>query len=237
MSYLAVTKFEKYQHYKNRRPTWIKFYVALLDPKHPLNELPVSTRYLFDRLLLLAAEYNNAIPNDSELLANMLRMSSNDVREGLAELQEGRWIKETRTKRRASKDAPETHRICTARVRVRGKELTGPRDLVWDALVEQLGEPQTKSERGRFNRAVKELKEIEAEPEEVGRRCALYRTRWPNVTLTPQALTANWTILEPKLAEVVPVEHVVDLPNVSEEERAQNLERLQGIVSTMGRSI
>ena len=108
MSYLSVTKFSAHQHYRDRRPPWVKFYVALLDPHHPMNELPVSTRYLFDRLLLLAAEYDNAIPNDSELIAKLLRMKPRECREGLAHLEKGRWIKRTRTRRRASKPASQT---------------------------------------------------------------------------------------------------------------------------------
>ena len=110
MSYLSIAKFNTYQHYKSRRPSWVKFYVTLLDTKHPLNALPVSTRYLFDRLLLLAANYDNAIPNDSELIAKLLCMDPEDCREGLAQLQKGRWIKATRSARRASKPASGTSR-------------------------------------------------------------------------------------------------------------------------------
>lgn len=105
MSYIAITKFSQHQHYKNRRPPWVKFYVSLLDPHHPINALPIATRYLFDRLLLLAANYDNAIPNDFELIARLLRMPPRACREGLAELEQGRWIKVTRTPRRASKVA------------------------------------------------------------------------------------------------------------------------------------
>lgn len=105
MSYLAVTKLSTYQHYKNRRPPWVKLYTTLLDVNHPLNKLPVPTRYLFDRMLLLAANYDNAIPNDSELIAKLLRMDPEQCREGIEQLLQGRWIVERRTKRRASKPA------------------------------------------------------------------------------------------------------------------------------------
>lgn len=105
MGYLAVAKLSTYQHYKNRRPPWVKLYTTLLDVNHPLNQLPVTTRYLFDRMLLLAANYDNAIPNDSELLAKLLRMEPRDCREGIEQLLQGRWIVERQTKRRASKPA------------------------------------------------------------------------------------------------------------------------------------
>jgi hypothetical protein len=103
VSYLSVTNWNKYQHYRNRKPSWIKFHVTLNDQSNPINKLPISHRYLFDRLLLVAAEYANSIPNDSELIARLVGMSSRDCREGLANLQKGRWIKETKSKRRASK--------------------------------------------------------------------------------------------------------------------------------------
>lgn len=102
-TYLRVTKWDRYQHYKNRRPPWIKFYTDLLHPFNKINDLPVPTRYLFDRLLLLAAEYDNAIPNDSELIANLLRMETEDVTNGIQQLVKGRWIQATSSKRRASK--------------------------------------------------------------------------------------------------------------------------------------
>ncbi len=105
MSYLAVTKLGKYQHYKNRNPPWVKLHTTLLDVNHPMNQLPVATRYLFDRMLLLAANYDNSIPNDSELIAKLLRMEPRECREGIEQLLKGRWIVERRTKRRASKPA------------------------------------------------------------------------------------------------------------------------------------
>lgn len=136
MNYLSVCKFSEYQHYKNRKPPWIKFYVTLLDPHHPLNELPITTRYLFDRLLLLAAEYDNAIPNDSELIAKLLRMPPRACREGLAELMKGRWIKATRTKRRASKAASKIAPTETETEREEEKEISKSSNGYVDATAE-----------------------------------------------------------------------------------------------------
>ena len=42
-----------------------------------------------------------------------------------------------------------------------------PRDEVWDALEEAFGKVRTPSERGRRNRAVRELREAQATPEEI----------------------------------------------------------------------
>jgi hypothetical protein len=87
------------------------------------------------------------------------------------------------------------------------------RRLLFCALVEEwLGHPYeavadrlTRSERGRVNRAVAELRAVGVDdPDEIHRRALIYRVRFPGCPVTPQALTANWTVCgEPpeKLAE------------------------------------
>lgn len=104
MSYLRVRNWERFQHYRDRRPPWVKFYVELLDDSE-IRALPLPTRFLLCQLLLLAARHDNAIANDFEAIANDLRMKPEDVREGLAKLLTMRWLQETRTPRRASKPA------------------------------------------------------------------------------------------------------------------------------------
>lgn len=72
------------------------------------------------------------------------------------------------------------------------------RDPVWDALTAELGAaPSTRSERGRWNRAAKELREAGATADDIRSRCAIYRRRWPEVSLTPTALSSNWGSLQP----------------------------------------
>lgn len=74
-------------------------------------------------------------------------------------------------------------------------------DLLWEAWVmlayRKLTPILTKSERGRINSALKELREIGATPEELKRKWAAYKTKWPKLgdpTIT--ALTGNWNSLE-----------------------------------------
>ena len=69
------------------------------------------------------------------------------------------------------------------------------RDELWDILAIELGEPGTASERGRRNKALKELREVGATPEEIRRRLGEYRKRWPKIDVTATALAANWTQL------------------------------------------
>src|SRR5215831_5860588 len=101
-TWLRVRNFAALQHDKNRPDNpWIRFYVRTLDDEE-LNALPVATRLLFDRLLLLAQRFANAIPNDYERIAKLTCIDQKLTREGLAQLLKGRWIEVTRTPRRVN---------------------------------------------------------------------------------------------------------------------------------------
>ena len=105
MTYLRVRKFSELQHYADRPDNpWIKLYVRLLDDEE-LNALPITTRLLWDRLLLLAQRYANAIPNDPERLAKITCIPTRNVREGITHLLKGGWLSQTNSPRRASKPA------------------------------------------------------------------------------------------------------------------------------------
>jgi len=69
-------------------------------------------------------------------------------------------------------------------------------DEVWDAVIGACGltdHSPTASERGAWNRAVKEMKAAGATPAEISRRARAYRKAWPGVSLTPQALARHWS--------------------------------------------
>jgi len=69
-------------------------------------------------------------------------------------------------------------------------------DVLWDRLVQIIGEePKTKSERGRWNHALKEMRDAQATPDQLTQVALSYRKTWPEMTLTPTALVANWTVL------------------------------------------
>lgn len=54
----------------------------------------------------------------------------------------------------------------------------------------------TTSERGRINKALKELREIQATPEQLSEKYRAYQKKWPNIgkpSLT--ALVGNWNRL------------------------------------------
>jgi len=69
------------------------------------------------------------------------------------------------------------------------------KDPLWDTFTAELGEPATKSERGRRNNALKQLREIEATPDQLQSRIRAYRDRWPGIDCTETAIVANWTLL------------------------------------------
>lgn len=74
------------------------------------------------------------------------------------------------------------------------------RDLLAEALAHglhvNLSDKWTKDARGRFNAALKQLREAEATPDQVRARCDRWRAQHPErSTWTPQAITGNWGLL------------------------------------------
>jgi len=70
-----------------------------------------------------------------------------------------------------------------------------PRNEIWDALTEECGwtEKLTKSQQGRVAAAVKELRDVGATPDEIRKRARNYRAKYPNMDITPTAISANWS--------------------------------------------
>lgn len=78
------------------------------------------------------------------------------------------------------------------------------RDEVFEALFEcffripyasDIAARLTTTERGRLNRAARELREVGATPDDVRVRWDAAVVRWPKITMTPTALAANWSSL------------------------------------------
>lgn len=107
MKYLRVRNFWDYQNADvwkkaqankggHRHPPWCKLHVARdfeLDAQRPI------VRLVFYELLRLATVHANAIPNDSQAIANAISMRSQDVSHALEKLLKGGWLSETRTPR------------------------------------------------------------------------------------------------------------------------------------------
>lgn len=69
-----------------------------------------------------------------------------------------------------------------------------PRDPIWDGFAEWLGtHPATRDERGKWNRAVKQLREIGVDSStEVVRRGRRYQAKYQGVAPTPLGLVGHW---------------------------------------------
>lgn len=85
---------------------------------------------------------------------------------------------------------------------VTAKAVTPKRDDLWDVLTDELGEVGTPSERGRRNKALKELRLVGASADELRRRIGVYRKKWPGVEVTATALAANWSLLDGTVTEL-----------------------------------
>lgn len=156
--YYRVTNWERYQHYGQRNPPWIKFYTSLLDDED-LTSLPIPTQLLFDRLLLLAARTGNTLKIDSKLLSNDLRLPLRVVQQGLPLLVKGGWIKESAasTRKRANASTRREEKKELSPTVVEGESSSSPYTDEPDALGLEGRAPDSSSSNGHL-------------PEEVMRR-------------------------------------------------------------------
>lgn len=92
---LRVKDWARFQHYKHRKPPWIRLYRKLLDDL-AWHRLPLASRALAPMLWLLASETQEGkIEGDSDTLAFRLRIASIDFDEALKPLLSGGWLIES----------------------------------------------------------------------------------------------------------------------------------------------
>lgn len=72
MQYLRVINFEKFQHYKDRHPTWIKLYRDLWSDQR-FTRLTEFERYCLVSFFMIASQNNNQIPFDDKWLRGEVR--------------------------------------------------------------------------------------------------------------------------------------------------------------------
>lgn len=72
--FICVKNFEKFQHYKEPNPVWIKFYVSVLDDTEITRLSDAAQAQLF-RFWLLASRHNNRIPYDLRHLKQQIKPS------------------------------------------------------------------------------------------------------------------------------------------------------------------
>ena len=78
MQYLRVKNFDKYQHYKDRNPPWVKLYRCILND-YEFCQLPIPSRLVYVFCIILASESDNRIPHDYRFLSGRCAMEVNEV--------------------------------------------------------------------------------------------------------------------------------------------------------------
>ncbi len=73
-SLISVKNFERFQHYKDRCPKWIKLYNELLDD-YAFGCLPDASKMHLIAIWLLASRSNNLVPNDPKWIAGRINAS------------------------------------------------------------------------------------------------------------------------------------------------------------------
>jgi hypothetical protein len=90
MRYLRVRNFEKYQHYKDRQPPWIKLYRDLW--KDDMFEALTETeRYFLISLFIVASQHDNRIPDNQVWLKEELKTTR---RVPIQRLVDTKWFEE-----------------------------------------------------------------------------------------------------------------------------------------------
>lgn len=82
MTWLSIKNWGSFQHYKDRRPPWIKLYEELLDDPDLAN-LGHTAQVVYFRLLLVACRRDNQIPHNIAWLAEETNLSRSAVTSGL----------------------------------------------------------------------------------------------------------------------------------------------------------
>lgn len=83
---ITPKNWQEFQHYKDRKPAWIKLHRSLLDD-YEFSRLPVASRALAPLLWLLASEYEDGIiPCTEEELAFRFRMPLKELKVALSPL-------------------------------------------------------------------------------------------------------------------------------------------------------
>lgn len=83
-----IKNWSKFQHFKDRKPPWVKLHRDLLDDMEWHLLEPKASKVLIG-LWIIAAEYDGNLP-DNKTLAFRLRLSENEIKEAVSKL--GHWL-------------------------------------------------------------------------------------------------------------------------------------------------
>lgn len=194
--WIVIPKWDRFQHYKDRQPPWIKNYTELMSDD-AYRSLPLGTRGILHGIWMEYARGRRLLRGDSLSVSRAL--GQRVLTAQLDSLAQAGFIQLVASKPDASdtrvgEEEEKERREENTPLNPPSKQIRKP-DELWDTLVDELGEPATRTERGKRNDAVKQLRDAGATPGEVRLRMARYRRRWPQVELTDQALVKHWTVM------------------------------------------
>jgi hypothetical protein len=89
--HLRIREWDSYQHYKHRRPPWVKLHVKILEDEEQ-RSLSVPTRLVAVLLLAVAANRDNRIPNNPAWLSEEIAMPPRVIAAALADLQASGYL-------------------------------------------------------------------------------------------------------------------------------------------------
>lgn len=73
--FLTVPDLERWQHYKDRRPPWMKLHLEIFD-NYDFTNLPDEAKYHLLGIWLLATQIDNKIPNDASWIARKINANT-----------------------------------------------------------------------------------------------------------------------------------------------------------------
>ena len=205
--YIRIPNWRDFQHYDpgSRNISWIKLHLKLRQNREYF-ELTDTQKVHLMSLWMLAVDEENMIATDPAWLdKHNLSKRRIDLQplldRGFVELAEAEiQVKDASEGASNGASKPASKPAIPSKNKSKSKKILGANksrrtDPIWDSLLDELGgnaDGMTRSERGRWNRAVKELREAGATPSEIVRRSKVFRSRYPTATLTPTALSAHW---------------------------------------------
>ena len=71
MKFISVKNFERFQHYRDRNPPWIKLYVSVLS-NYEFSSLPDASKAHLILIWILASQLKNKIPYDPTWIRNQI---------------------------------------------------------------------------------------------------------------------------------------------------------------------
>jgi hypothetical protein len=212
---ISVNNWWKFQHYKERRPVWVKLHVTYLEDK---KHWPAEQRLIALLLMIVAANKDNRFTSDPRWLSYELGLPVAAVRRAVSGLLEDGFLRDadgvdSEQPKVVNADVPASNEdspdACTearltcvsspllALTKDEGIPKGTKTNPLWDALVEHVvqlpdGAELTETAKSLLGKSVRELRQVGATPYEVARRAAAYRKHWPNADLTARALSKWW---------------------------------------------